>query len=153
MPEPPAEVSAYDLTSAEESRLTSGPSRLEFERTKEMRCPRTKNRSARCEDRCITLPTSDFRLQTSDFHERAQGNPETQEIGDGEIQERSGRAPGVSEGRGRGRGGDDRRAARRPRARAPGPRSRSPGGALGSQPARQGARIAARGKRAGRSCG
>jgi ubiquinone/menaquinone biosynthesis C-methylase UbiE len=36
MPEPPAEVSAYYATFAEESRLTTGASRLEFERTKEI---------------------------------------------------------------------------------------------------------------------
>src|SRR5712691_8141137 len=36
MPEPPPEVSAYYATFAEESRLATGASRLEFERTKDI---------------------------------------------------------------------------------------------------------------------
>src|SRR6266850_2312690 len=36
MPEPPSEVSAYYATFAEESRLATGASRLEFERTKDI---------------------------------------------------------------------------------------------------------------------
>jgi len=37
-PKPPPEVSAYYERFPEESRLTSGPARLEFERTKEVLC-------------------------------------------------------------------------------------------------------------------